>query len=209
MFTFKKIVFLCLIVLASAKGLQTKNDLSDYEKIAQTGDLIFQTNFDTPAAYALHVGTLSKYNHVGVVVEESGRLYVYEALRYVTKTPLDKYVGRKGTAERFTVTRLDTTEEQKAKIKAYVKSKKGDDYDPYLSWSDDGLYCSELAFKAYLSAGIEIFEPEKLEDNPLAVIVANNMKHNFIVSKVTMNEKVVSPADLSRVWRMDTVFTNY
>tara|TARA_R110001599_G_scaffold300874_1_gene506258 strand:- start:170 stop:790 length:621 start_codon:yes stop_codon:yes gene_type:complete len=202
------IAILALTFITNKAYVSTK-DIDDYKEVAKTGDIILQTNFDTPAAYALHVGTLSKYNHAGVVVREGEKYFVYEALRHIKKTPLSGYIKRKGTLNRFTVTRVEMTKKQRSKVAAYVKSKKGKNYDPELNWSDKNYYCSELAYKAYLSAGIKIYEPKKLKDMPLAVFISKNMKHNFRINRISLDQKVVSPADLGRFWRVKQVFTNY
>ena len=83
LFNMKSAIAILALTFITNKAYVSTKDIDDYKEVAKTGDIILQTNFDTPAAYALHVGTLSKYNHAGVVVREGEKYFVYEAFQRI------------------------------------------------------------------------------------------------------------------------------
>ena len=97
----KKFLIIFAVIFAVKTAWNLTKDTSDYLKIAQTGDLIFQTEVGIMQGHAIQLGTLSKFNHVGVVVKENGNFYVYEALGKVQKTKLKSFIDRKNTYSRF------------------------------------------------------------------------------------------------------------
>jgi len=180
-----------------------------YDPIAQTGDLIFQTEVGNSNAFAIQVATLSVYNHVGVVVKEKDGFYVYEALGSVKKTSLDNYVNRKQTGSRFVVYRHeDITAQSQRKIKNYLKRKTGIPYDTKLSWNDKKMYCSELAYKAITNSDLNLADPQKMEDLTLLTHVSKIIPSSYVF-QLNKDENIVSPGYLSKDNNLKKVYQNW
>ena len=164
----------------------------------QNGDIIFQTS-QSGQSKAIQLATHSKYSHVGIIYNNGGKYFVYEAVQPVKLTPLDKWIDR-GLDDHYVVKRLKNadeilTKEALSKMKKVGERYKGKNYDIYFEWSDDKIYCSELVWKVYKEgAGIEIGELEQLRDFDLShEIVKQKMKERY-GDNIPMDEKVISPA---------------
>jgi hypothetical protein len=207
----KKYIYISLASLVvSCQSLRLTYDQSDYEKIAETGDLIFQTEVGRSQAHAIQIATASPYNHVGVVVEENGKFYVYEAHGPVKKTKLDTYINRKGSGKRFVVYRHDhVTEKNHAKIKRYLKSQVGKPYDNYLSWDNSALYCSELAYKALGVANLTLEEPPKLSDMTVPIAIGKIIPNGYKLNNLDMENYVVAPGHLARDVNIYKIYQNW
>lgn len=171
--------------------------LSDNDEI-KNGDLIFQTSLSGQSK-AIQLATNSKYSHCGIVYNDNGQLYVFEAIQPVKTTPLDKWIAR-GENGHFVIKRLKNADQVlTAKTLEKMKSEgdkfKGKNYDLTFEWSDDKIYCSELIWKIYQRAtGIEIGKLGKLSDFDLTnEAVEKKMKERY-GNNIPMDEKVISPA---------------
>ena len=88
----KKYIYTAIAGLfVSCEALRLTYDQQDYEYIAETGDLIFQTEIGRSQAFAIQAATFSPYNHVGVVIKENNKFYVYEAHGPVKKISLTNF----------------------------------------------------------------------------------------------------------------------
>lgn len=172
------------------------------------GDLIFQSEL-LPRGLAIQAATMSKYNHVGIIFEENGKYYVYEAIGKVTRTPLQSYINRRGTYGRYTIMRPRRKNLNISSLKHRVLSQLGKRYDSSLKWSDERMYCSELVWKAYYNSNsIKISNPTSVQDRMLGKILLPFIPKEHIAFLDT-NDPVVSPADLARSWKLKTIYTNY
>ena len=116
------------------------------------GDLIFHTS-KSRQSEALQLATNSPYSHMGVVFLRDGEPTVLEAVGPVRYTPFDEWVER-GLDGRYVVKRLRDsqdllTPEAVGNLQIAGEQYMGAAYDIYFEWSDDRIYCSELAWKAY------------------------------------------------------------
>lgn len=175
-----------------------KREASPYRNSKfQNGDIIFQTSQSTQSK-AIQLATKSKYSHVGIIYEEKGQYYVYEAVQPVKLTRLDDWIKR-GKDARYVVKRLKnsdqlltrTTIEQMKKIGEKFNGK---GYDIYFEWSDDRIYCSELVWKIYKEAfNIEVGHLQALREFDLTHdLVKSKIKERY-GDKIPLNEKVISP----------------
>jgi hypothetical protein len=116
------------------------------------GDIIFQSLPHMPLINAIEGATQSPYSHCGIVAQEQGRWYVYEALNRVRRVSLLRFCLQ-GRGDRFIVYRL-REEDQKyvPDMLRYVRSVQGRPYDMRYEMDDEKIYCSELIYKAYQSA---------------------------------------------------------
>ena len=59
----------------------------------QNGDIIFQTSMSNQSK-AIQLATNSRYSHMGIIYENEGQYYVYEAIQPVKLTPLEQWIKR-------------------------------------------------------------------------------------------------------------------
>ena len=108
---------------------------------------------------------------MGIIYEDNGNHYVYEAIQPVKSTQLDTWIKR-GKNGYFVEKRLKNADKKLTsdilrKMKEVGEGFKGKNYDLYFEWSDERFYCSELVWKIYKRAlNIEIGELQKIQDIP-------------------------------------------
>lgn len=178
----------------------------------QNGDLIFHTSRSAQSK-AIQLATKSRYSHCGIIYQENGEYFVFEAVQPVSSTPLQKWIAR-GEGGHFVVKRLRNADQvltpaTLAKMKQAGNKLTGKDYDLYFEWSDDKIYCSELIWKVYQQAtGLEIGELEQLKDFDLtAKPVQDKMKERY-GNKIPYQEKVISPASMFQSELLETIIDN-
>ncbi len=124
------------------------------------GDLVFHTSRSSQSA-AIALATDSPWTHVGLVLFDGGRPYVYEAIQPVSRTPLAAWAAR-GVGGHVRVKRLVDAEHRLtpavlAAMRARLHDWMGRSYDAWFQWDDARLYCSELVYKLYaLDAGVPL-----------------------------------------------------
>ena len=198
------IVFLVIISLGFLFFKEKPNLASEKnipsESIFQNGDIIFQTS-QSNQSKAIQLATNSKYSHMGIIYNENGQLYVYEAVGPVKLTPIKEWIKR-GENSEYVVKRIRNADEilnpeVLQKMKRIGEKYKGKPYDIYFQWSDDKIYCSELVWKMYKKgANIEIGELEKLESFDLThETVKAKMKERY-GDNIPLDEIVISPAQM-------------
>lgn len=175
----------------------------------QNGDIIFQTSTSSQSK-AIQLATNSKYTHMGIIHENNGAYFVYEAIQPVKLTPLAKWIQR-GEKKHYVIKRIKNAENILTdsvinQMKVYGETFKGKSYDIYFEWSDDKIYCSELVWKIYKQAAqIEIGKLERLSDFDLSnEIVQGKMKERY-GDNIPMNEKVISPAEMFNSDKLITI----
>ncbi|MCH2192698.1 YiiX family permuted papain-like enzyme [Kordia sp.] len=188
-------------MITFADGIKTdahKTEQLTKDSKIQSGDIIFQTSTSNQSK-AIQLATDSKYSHMGIIYENEGTYFVYEAVQPVKLTPLQEWI-RRGKNGHYVIKRLANADEiltntVLSKMKQIGEKFKGKSYDIYFEWSDDKIYCSELVWKIYKEAvNVEIGQLEKLSDFDLNhKVVQAKMKERY-GSHIPMNEKVISPA---------------
>ena len=175
----------------------------------QNGDIIFQTSKSSQSK-AIQLATNSKYSHMGIIYENDGKYFVYEAVQPVKLTPIADWISR-GENKHYVVKRLKNSEdlltpETLKQMRIMGERFNGKSYDIYFEWSDDRIYCSELVWKIYREAtGIEIGQLERLSLFDLTnEAVQQKMKERYGVN-IPMNEKVISPAAMFNSEQLVTV----
>lgn len=162
------------------------------------GDLIFQTSLSTQSL-AIQRATASRYSHMGMILFQNGKPFVYEAVATVRHTPLDKWIAR-GKGGRYVVKRLARadavlTRANLDKLRGAARQFAGKPYDLTFEWSDQRIYCSELVWKIYKNAlDIEIGQLQQLKDFHLdSPAVRQKMKERY-GNRIPLDEQVISPA---------------
>jgi hypothetical protein len=204
---------LSVLILTGASYIVYEHFIN--KALFKSGDIIFQTSL-TQENKALQSVIKSKYSHLGIIYENDGVFYVYEAGQPVKITPLGRWI-EKGENGAYAVRRLKNadkvlTPEALAKLKAEADKFLGKDYDLTFEWSDDKIYCSEFVWKVYDRAlGIRIGELQKLGDFDLS-----SPSVQFILDvryggqdKLPLDETVVSPAAIFNSGLLKTVKDAY
>lgn len=175
----------------------------------QNGDIIFQSS-RSDQSKAIQLATRSKYSHMGIIYENNGHFFVYEAVQPVKLTPLREWINR-GENGHYIIKRLKNaddilTRETWTKMKQEGEKFKGKDYDIYFEWSDDKIYCSELVWKIYKQAtNTEIGQLEKLSDFDLTPpLVRQKLKERY-GDNIPLGEKVISPAAMFKSDKLITI----
>ena len=168
----------------------------------EEGDLIFQTSRSSQSL-AIQQATQSEYSHMGVVFMRNGRAYVLEANATVRYTELEQWIDR-GEGRHFVVKRLKDaktllTDEAKHKLRDVARSLEGRKYDLTFEWSDDRIYCSELAWKLFDRAlGLHIGELQRMRDFNLSDPAVRSKLRERFGDKVPLDEPVISPVAMFR-----------
>lgn len=180
-----------------------------FSKHLENGDIIFQTSKSSQSK-AIQLATNSKYSHMGIIYEDEGHFFVYEAVQPVKLTPLKNWITR-GENGHYVIKRLKNadqvlTNSVLTKMKKVGEQFKGKPYDIYFEWSDDKIYCSELVWKIYKQAAdVEIGQLEQLSDFDLTnEIVQTKMKERY-GDNIPLDEKVISPAAMFNSDKLITI----
>jgi hypothetical protein len=173
---------------------------ADYKEFQlQEGDIVFSSSSLGQGA-AIIAATESPYTHCGVVFKKDGELMVLEAVQPVGVVSIKEFMKR-GRPEVFTALRLKTTVTPEAyrKARQWAELQVGRDYDVRFGWGDQKLYCSELVWKIYQKAGVELCPPRKFRDYKLErPAVKKIIEERFGgMDRVPMDEKVVAPSDIA------------
>lgn len=208
----KKLLFISIAVLAIflvyravdmygfAKGEQedvqkyiANNSVQEF----RTGDIIFHTS-KSQQSKAIQLATHSKYSHMGIIYNDNGKIYVYEAVQPVKMTPINEWINR-GVNGHYVLKRLNNAssvfnEKNIDRLKTAGNRFISKDYDIYFEWSDHKIYCSELVWKMYDEAfGIKIGELQKLSEFDLNNNVVKQLMKERYGDNIPMDEKVISP----------------
>jgi len=207
-------IMLASVILISCGGNSKEEDTPRFvenllKNEIQNGDIIFQTSKSSQSK-AIQLATNSKYSHMGIIYENDGQFFVYEAVQPVKLTPLNEWINR-GENGHYVIKRLENadqvlTSSTLTKMKQIGEQFKGKPYDIYFEWSDDKIYCSELVWKIYKQAAdIEIGQLEKLSDFDLTnEIVQTKMKERY-GDNIPRDEKVISPAAMFNSKKLITI----
>ncbi len=163
------------------------------------GDIVFS---GSPAGQgrAIMNATGSPHTHCGVVFLKDGREMVIEAVQPVGVVSLADFKARAKPGT-FMARRLKSAlAAEKLRIaRSWAEAQIGKDYDIRFLWGDDKLYCSELVWKIYHRAGVELCEPRRFQDYKLDdPAVKKVVQERFGgAGNLPKNEKVVAPSDLA------------
>jgi len=142
----------CLCLLTACRTL-TDGQLRD-------GDIVFQASRSDQSA-AIQKATRSKYSHMGIVFFNAGKPCVFEAIKTVQFTSLEKWTAR-GSGGHYVAKRLRDADKiltpaNAAQLRTTALLFQGKPYDSAFEWSDSRIYCSELVWKIYKNAlGLEL-----------------------------------------------------
>ncbi len=161
------------------------------------GDIIFHTSRSAQSV-AVQRATGSRYSHMGLVLLQGGKPYVFEAVSTVRYTPLAQWTAR-GNGGHYVVKRLRDADKvltpaAVGRLRAGTRAFEGKPYDLTFEWSDQRIYCSELVWKLYDRAlGVHIGELQKIRSFNLSDPAVRAKMRERYGDKVPMDEPVISP----------------
>jgi uncharacterized protein YycO len=193
--------------------LLTSFSFTDKSKTFQNGDIIFQTS-QSKQFTAVQLATHSIYSHCGIIYIENSKVYVYEAVGPVKRTPFNEWIQH-GKDSKYVVKRLkDVTtllsDETFSKVKASGEKYNGKSYDIYFGWSDDKIYCSELVWKIHKQgANIEVGKLQKLKEFDLTSKEVLAILKERYGKNIPLEETVISPQSIFDCNLLITVKNTY
>lgn len=161
----------------------------------QMGDLIFRQSNSFVSSYIRSLEDDAPYSHVGLVMLNDGEVSVIHARLVegeyhgmVIQEPLVDFLKEVNAAA---VYRVDATPEQDAKVMALaaemVASQRPFDMQFDLA-TDDALYCTELVWKVWLDAGIDLidgqFDQLSLPFNKGTYILPNSLSQSGKLNQI-------------------------
>ena len=196
---------LACVFLFSLVSCSQKTHVNDFT--FQAGDIILQA-LNSSQCQAIREATDNYYSHCGIVLEDKEELVVYEAVGPVRKSELKKFTMA-GINGHFVVLRLlEGKVFNILSAHSYCNKELGKKYDWFFNWDDAEIYCSELVWKAYKAAGIEICSPRPLIDYNLSSANVQAVLKQRYGAKIPKEELMVAPSDLFSSPLLQIVYEN-
>ncbi|RYD50874.1 MAG: hypothetical protein EOP52_12865 [Sphingobacteriales bacterium] len=154
-----------LLTLAAGFLLLLIPDLATAQKSLsgrlQAGDIVFQKLPCGGLCDAIIATTpcanKRRFNHCGIIVQDSGKLFVVEAIgQAVQQTPLTRFISRDTSRQLFVGRAKGSPTLRKQYAQASLRYVGRPYDDPFLP-GDSALYCSELVWEAFTQDGQKIF----------------------------------------------------
>lgn len=146
--------------------------------LLQEGDIIFRRGTDSISKAILTGDSRANYSHVGLIIMRGKEAFVVHAIPAETQgeqdavkiEPLSVFVSASRAAA-IAVLRLRNGMQANynvSEVVDYATSRVGRPFDYHFDDSEDSsLYCTELVWRAYLAAGVQIINPSELQSLPL------------------------------------------
>ncbi len=187
------------------------------------GDLIFQTSKSNQSA-AILIASSSPYSHVGIIKHKKRNVFVVEASNVVKETTLESWIER-GLFRRYAIYRFTGLTSEKAQeilqaAATYYKRP----YDIFFSFDNNSMYCSELVYVAYKTAGLQTGKLQKVSElhtqNSIVkkIIEQRWQRHPKCMTKGmtfdqcydrVLSDILVTPASLAEDSQFEKVYSNY
>ncbi len=209
----RKPIFLFFLALFVSLGFVHKNETSELQvfiikektKDFKTGDLVFQDS-ESRQSQAIKLATQSEFSHVGIILIKGETPYVLEAVEPVRLITFEEWKNN-GSDGNYTLTRLKQTKEfDSLKIETFKKKHLGKHYDLGFYWTDEKMYCSELAYKFYKEiVGIELCKKHQLKEYSTNYPEVRKIMKQRYGNNIPWDEWMVSPEDLFKSNQMKVV----
>jgi len=197
------LVFASYSFINSHTNNSIQNSTLDLRKLnLQSGDLIFRRGTSIESHIVLLTDQESDYSHVGMIYIINGKLFVIHTVPkendadpgYIKLEPINRFLSD-GKASRLAIFRLHQYFSEKINTASnyayncYVKKYCFD--NNYDLVSDKQLYCTELIWKAYKRAGVDL--------------VCSRLRNiNFIIT----NKIMIMPSSIIESKLLEKVYSN-
>jgi hypothetical protein len=191
------------VKLHSSNSIQIQNSVSILSNLnLQNGDLIFRRGTSIESQIVLLTDQDSEYSHVGMIYKINGRLFVIHSVPkendadpgYIKLELIDEFLSE-GKATRVAIYRLLQNSLAKKNIaSSYAYSCYFNNYsfdNNYDLNSDTQLYCTELIWKAYMSAGVDL--------------VRNRLRN---ISFIITNKIMIMPSSIIESKLLQLIYSN-
>jgi len=180
-------------------------DSTPDSSFVRSGDVIFQVS-NSSQAPAVALASGSPVTHVGLISVEGGKVTVIEAVEPVREIPIKQFIDDGGLWGVYRLKEEPTAPAWSSRVIRAARAMKGRHYDGLFQWDDQRIYCSELVWKAYRAAGIELVKPERVGDLNLSLPpVQALIKRRVGDRKINLDEKIVTPGSLYESDKLEMV----
>ncbi len=168
----------------------------------QNGDLIFRRGTSIESHIVLLTDQNSEYSHIGMIYKINGELFVIHTVPkendadpgYIKLESIDEFLSD-GKATRVAIYRLTQNSSEKVNIASsyayncyFKKFRFDNNYDLV---TDIQLYCTELIWKAYMKAGIDL--------------VCSRLRN---ISFIITNKIMIMPSSILESKLLEKVYSN-
>jgi hypothetical protein len=195
---------ICLLLLILS-AVSSHADIIQGTPTLQNGDIIFQKSVSNQSP-AVGEAQGSPWSHVGILVQNKGTWYVAESRKssldlrtlaeFINSGVNGDYVIKRVKSEYVDMSALNN----QSRLQQAFDKYKGKSYDVFFEWSNERIYCSELASKVYYDAfGIQLGTMQKIGDLNLdgpAVKKLIKDRLDAIGKKLNKQEPILTPASL-------------
>lgn len=204
----KRLFVICLSAILLLGTFCPSFATEDSTAILKDGDIVFHRSLSSLST-AISLVTNSEITHMGVIFFRDSLPWVIEAGGSVRYTPYEEFIAR-GAEQKFWVKRLagaDTllTAVRVDSMRAVAERFLGRSYDGQFNWSDDQLYCSELAWKAYHAIGVDLGKLRKLKEYKFDHPIVKEQLRRRYGDNVPLEEPVIAPSDIFSIPELITV----
>lgn len=182
--------------------------LQRLEPNLRPGDVLFQVSRSRQSR-AIAKATGSVWTHCGLVFWHQSRWQVMEASKTVRWTPLSEWI-QQGEDLRLDVRRVDSQvatldPSRLGTLEGAAVRYIGRSYDSVFGWSDSAIYCSELVWKAFRSAGVDLGGVQFLRDLDLSSPEAKDLLRRREPLGIRWEDSLVTPEALRSSSRLRLV----
>lgn len=206
-----KLDFILIFILFAACGTKPEQHKKKCEiKVVPeqvtsllNGDILFIASTSNQSS-KISLATLSPYTHCGIYWKIDGKELVYEASSKVKITDLNDFL-KMSDNKRAIVMRYHQPIVYADSIKNYLDRQLGKPYDIKFEWRNDKMYCSELVYKAYANANIELVSLKPLKAYNLTDSLVKIELNKRYGNSIPYNEMMVAPSDLFHSTVLDSI----
>jgi hypothetical protein len=154
------------------------------------------------STFLFEVATGSRYGHIGIVMKQKGKVFVFESTppNGVTKSPLKEFLKKSKIKKKYAATVLETniTYSQVFDLASELENlvKQKIPYNYKQSINPNSLNCSEFVHKAYKNIGIELSSIETLDD--LNFKAFDGLVYDAFGFRFDKSARFISPASIVR-----------
>lgn len=212
---------ICVIIISFLLVFWLTDFYSGEAPELKNGDVVFQTQFNWQSA-AVMIGTDSRYTHIGVVKATPIGNVVIEAGDTIHEVAADEWF-KQGFLHRYAIYRYRNLLPRYAeKVANNAVALEGRAYDYDFSLKNENIYSSELVYKAFRDAGVDVGKPQKLRqlniDNPIIKYLlsqrwqkipqCSNLNYEEC-RNIIDSQGVVTPANIADDLNLELIYSNY
>jgi hypothetical protein len=161
----------------------------------EPGDVVLQELACGLRCHFITDVTNTRYTNVGLVLEQNGRLVVWDGFGRVDFMPLGDWIDR-GKGDEIAVYRPEGVNSKLSALAAAAQALRGTPYDPDFEWDDSRMYPAEFVAKVFARAGIPIVQAHPLGKGAFGSHA--NAVIGLTEGKLTEQTPMVMPVDFVR-----------